>query len=143
MTRFNRIIQHYHRIGKKEATGGGRNSIVKVYRGILQRLISWYYHCDIPSTAEIDGVYFCHSGFGVVINPKTKIGEGTVIQHRVTIGEIGEGVPVIGKNCYIGAGAIIIGGITIGDNVKIGAGAVVVHDVPTGATVVGVAARVI
>lgn len=103
----------------------------------------WYYHCDIASTAEITGVFFCHSGFGVVINSKAKIGKGTVIQHRVTIGEIGDGVPVIGENCYIGAGAIIIGGITIGDNVKIGAGAVVIHDVLDGVTVVGVPAKVI
>lgn len=108
---------------------------------LLGRMIRWYYHCDIPYSAGIDGVYFCHKGFGVVINPKTQIGRGTVIQHRVTIGEIGEGVPTIGKNCYIGAGAIIIGCITIGDNVKIGAGAVVVKNVPDGCTAVGVPAK--
>ena len=77
----------------------------------------------------------------MVINPKSVIGEGTVIQHRVTIGEIGEGVPVIGNNCFIGAGSIIIGGIRVGNNVKVGAGAVVIKDVPDGATVVGVPAR--
>ena len=77
----------------------------------------------------------------MVINPKSVIGEGTVIPHRVTIGEIGEGVPVIGNNCFIGAGSIIIGGIRVGNNVKVGAGAVVIKDVPDGATVVGVPAR--
>lgn len=101
-----------------------------------------YYHCDIPYTANVKGVYFCHKGFGVVINPDAKIGSGTVIQHRVTIGCIDGKSPVIGKNCFIGAGAIVIGGITIGDNVKIGAGAVVVKDVPSGCTAVGVPAKI-
>lgn len=84
-----------------------------------------------------------HKGFGVVLNARSRIGEGTVIQHSVTVGLIGDGVPTIGKNCFIGAGAIIIGGITIGDNVKIGAGAVVNKDVPEGCTAVGVPAKVV
>lgn len=84
-----------------------------------------------------------HKGFGIVINPQAVIGEGTVIQHSVTIGHIGEGVPIIGRNCFIGAGAIIIGGITIGDNVKIGAGAVVNKDIPANCTAVGVPAKVV
>jgi acetyltransferase-like isoleucine patch superfamily enzyme len=48
----------------------------------------------------------------------------------------------IGKGCFIGAGATIIGGVTIGDNVIIGAGAVVTSDVPTGSFAAGVPARV-
>ena len=43
----------------------------------------------------------------------------------------------------IGAGAIVIGGITVGNNVIIGAGSVVVKDIPDNATVVGNPARVI
>lgn len=37
----------------------------------------------------------------------------------------------IGKNCWIGAGVIIVPGITIGDNVVIGAGSVVTKDIPS------------
>lgn len=48
----------------------------------------------------------------------------------------------IGRGCFIGAGASIIGGITIGDNVIVGAGAVVTSDVPEGSFVAGVPARV-
>ena len=36
----------------------------------------------------------------------------------------------IGKNCWIGAGAIILPGVQIGDNVVIGAGSVVTKDIP-------------
>lgn len=43
----------------------------------------------------------------------------------------------IGKNCWIGAGAIIVPGVTIGDNVVIGAGSVVTKDIPSGVVAVG------
>lgn len=36
----------------------------------------------------------------------------------------------IGRNCWIGAGAIILPGITIGDNTVVGAGSVVTKDLP-------------
>lgn len=38
----------------------------------------------------------------------------------------------IGKNCWIGAGVVIVPGVTIGDNVVIGAGSVVTKDIPSG-----------
>lgn len=43
----------------------------------------------------------------------------------------------IGKNCWIGAGAIILPGITIGDNVVIGAGSVVTKNIPSNVVAVG------
>ena len=43
----------------------------------------------------------------------------------------------IGKNCWIGAGVIILPGITIGDNVVIGAGSVVTKDLPSNVVAVG------
>lgn len=49
----------------------------------------------------------------------------------------------IGKGCWIGNGARIIGPLTIGNNAIVGAGAVVVRDVPEAAIVAGVPARVI
>ncbi len=43
----------------------------------------------------------------------------------------------IGKNCWLGAGVIIVPGITIGDNVVIGAGSVVTKDIPSNVVAVG------
>lgn len=43
----------------------------------------------------------------------------------------------IGKNCWIGAGAIILPGVTIGDNSVIGAGSVVTKDIPVNVVAVG------
>jgi maltose O-acetyltransferase len=52
------------------------------------------------------------------------------------------GKPVrIGRNVWIGGGAIILPGVTVGDDAIIGAGSVVTRDVPTGATVAGNPAR--
>jgi len=47
----------------------------------------------------------------------------------------------IGKNVWIGGGALILPGLTIGDNAIIGAGSVVTRDVAEGCTVVGSPAR--
>lgn len=43
----------------------------------------------------------------------------------------------IGENCWIGAGAIILPGVTIGDHVVIGAGSVVTKDIPSDVVAVG------
>jgi maltose O-acetyltransferase len=52
------------------------------------------------------------------------------------------GKPVrIGRNVWIGAGAIVLPGITVGDDAIIGAGSVVTRDVVSGATVMGSPAR--
>jgi maltose O-acetyltransferase len=54
------------------------------------------------------------------------------------------GIPVkIGRNVWIGGGAIILPGVTVGDDAIIGAGAVVTRDVPEGATVAGNPARIL
>ena len=52
-------------------------------------------------------------------------------------------IPVrIGRNCWIGAGAVIVPGVTIGDNTVIGAGSVVTKDIPSGVVAVGNPCRV-
>ncbi|WP_448789145.1 serine O-acetyltransferase [Bacteroides graminisolvens] len=140
MNRFNRLVQKQYSLFRLGPIG-------LIASQLLYRLIRWYYHCDIPYTLNIKGVYFCHKGFGIVINGNSKIGKGTYIQHGVTIGSRDDtnaiDAPIIGENCYIGAKATIIGCVTIGDNAKIGAGAVAVKDVPPGATAVGVPAKII
>jgi len=47
----------------------------------------------------------------------------------------------IGRNVWIGGGAIVVPGVTIGDDAIVGAGSVVTRNVPAGATVAGNPAR--
>lgn len=49
----------------------------------------------------------------------------------------------IGKNCWIGAGVVIVPGITIGDNSVIGAGSVVVKDIPDNVVAAGNPCRIL
>lgn len=85
------------------------------------------------------------------------VGDYTLIGPNVTIASAGHPIqpelrqkayqynmPVkIGKNCWIGAGVIIVPGITIGDNVVIGAGSVVTKDIPDNVIAVGNPCRVL
>ena len=48
----------------------------------------------------------------------------------------------IGKNCWLGAGVIVMPGITIGDNTVIGAGSIVTKDIPANVVAVGNPCRV-
>ncbi|WP_159993874.1 sugar O-acetyltransferase [Roseomonas sp. 18066] len=85
----------------------------------------------------------------VSIGDGTQIGAGVQIltadhprdpKLRAQMLELGRPVS-IGRNVWIGSGALILPGVTIGDDALIGAGAVVTRDVPAGATAVGNPAR--
>ncbi len=85
------------------------------------------------------------------------VGDYTMIGPNVTIASAGHPIlpelrekgyqynmPVhIGKNCWIGAGSVILPGITIGDNTVIGAGSVVTKDIPENVVAVGNPCRVL
>ena len=49
----------------------------------------------------------------------------------------------IGKNCWIGAGVVIVPGVSIGDNTVIGAGSIVTKDIPANSVAVGNPCRVL
>jgi maltose O-acetyltransferase len=85
----------------------------------------------------------------VSIGDLTQIGPGVQIlaadhprdaAQRKSLLEFGRPVR-IGANVWIGAGALIMPGVTIGDDAIIGAGSVVTRDVPAGLTVAGNPAR--
>jgi serine O-acetyltransferase len=114
---------------------------------ILHKFIRIIFACDVKYTAEIGrNVGFFHNGLGVVIHKNAKIGDGTCLYQNVTIGgngKVGEfnGTPIIGKNVFIGAGAVILGPVKIGNNAIIGANSVVLSDVEANTTVVGSPAK--
>ena len=49
----------------------------------------------------------------------------------------------IGRNCWLGAGVVVVPGVSIGDNTVIGAGSVVTKDIPANVVAVGNPCRVL
>lgn len=97
---------------------------------------------DIRENTFDEGVILYHNN--IIVNGHCKIGRDCKMHGQNIIGNNGKdsGVPIIGRNVDIGAGAIIIGDICIGDNTVIGAGAVVVNSFPEGnCTLIGVPAK--
>lgn len=82
-------------------------------------------------------------GDGTQIGPAVQIYTADHPRDRETrLSGLEFGKPVtIGRNVWIGGGAILLPGVTVGDDVVIGAGSVVTRDVAAGATVVGNPAR--
>ncbi len=101
----------------------------------------------VPYQAKIgDGTLIGYQGIGIVIHKESVIGRNCHISQNVTIGGGGGpdgGLPVIGDNVTVGAGAVILGNVHIGNNASIGANAVVLNDIPANAVAVGVPARVV
>lgn len=76
-----------------------------------------------------------HGLHGIYISRYAVIGKNCWIYQNVTVGEVRGKAPVIGDDCLIGAGAVLVGDITIGNRVRIGAGCVVRESIPDDATV--------
>lgn len=91
----------------------------------------------------------------IVANGGVSIGDNTIIASSVQITSSThdysirpyrshrvDAPVVIGRNVWIGAGAIVLSGVTIGDNAVVGAGSLVNADVPAECVVVGTPARI-
>jgi serine O-acetyltransferase len=118
---------------------------IPVLPKLLKLVIFLLYNSMIPPECEIGkGSYFGHRGIGVVLHPRTKVGERVLLGQGITLGgSLGEGPPTIGDDVWIGPGARILGNITVGRNSIIGANAVVTRDVPENSIVGGVPAKLL
>lgn len=88
------------------------------------------------------GLYIGHY-CGTIVSPHAIIGNNVNLSQFTTIGAVRGEAAVIGDNTYIGPSVCIVGRVNIGKNCTIGAGAVVTHDIPAGSTAAGVPAKVI
>ena len=102
---------------------------------------------------------YVYANFGATFVDDTHIyiGDYTMMGPNVVIATAGHPVdpdlrrqglqynlPVrIGSNCWLGAGVIVLPGVTIGDNTVVGAGSVVTKDLPSGVVAVGNPCRIL
>lgn len=98
----------------------------------------------ILGTVDMDG--------GVTLSPRghiilgaRRVGRGTSIGERVTIGQslVGGGLPEIGEKVAIGADSVIYGLLTIGDGAVLLPGTVLTRSIPGGVVVQGNPARLV
>ena len=113
------------------------------------------FHCDYGYNIRIGEAAFLNFNCILLDVAAITIGDGAQIGPAVQIYSadhprdpdqrrrgLESGRPVhIGRNVWIGGGAIVLPGVTVGDDAIIGAGAVVTRDVPAGMTVAGNPAR--
>ena len=103
------------------------------------------------------GIY-CNFNLTLVDDNDIYVGDYTMFAPNVTLATAGHPIlpslrgeyglqynlPIrIGKNCWLGAGTIVLPGITIGENTVIGAGSVVTKDIPSNVVAVGNPCRVL
>ena len=120
------------------------------------------YRCEIGDNTKIDAFVYIEEGVkigkNVKIRPFTFIPEGVIIEDDVFIGPgvifTNDKYPrvrgqwrllktVVKKGASIGAGAVILPGVTIGEYALVAAGSVVTKDVPPYAIVAGNPAKII
>ena len=102
---------------------------------------------------------FVYANYGLTLVDDTHIyvGDQTMFGPHVTLATAGHPIdpelrgrglqynmPIrIGRNCWLGAGVIVMPGVTIGDNSVIGAGSIVTKDIPSNVVAVGNPCRVL
>lgn len=114
----------------------------KVY-GVAKQAVQLLTGVDLDRNTQVgSGLHIIHPGM-ISIHPDAKLGERVGIMHGVTIGtNMGDGVPTIGNDVFIGCHASVLGNVKIGDGARIAANSLVISDVPAGAVAIGVPARV-
>ena len=138
MQRFNQNIERY-----KDSKFLRKINSLLVF--LLHKRIFRKFACDITPSCKLGNVVFRHPT-GIVIGGGAVLADGVIIHQNVTFGALRfdekekRGIPcqqIVGQDTIIGCGAKVLGDITIGKNCIIGANAVVTKDVPEGTTVVG------
>ena len=109
------------------------------------------YGIELPHTARIGRRLTVGHQHGITVHGNSVIGDDCLIRQGVTLGQdrptpgvLVENVPAptLGDRVEVGAGAMLVGGITVGDGVRIGPNAVVMTNVPAGAIVAAPPARI-
>jgi len=102
----------------------------------LAAVLHWggrhWYGCTLAPEARLHGGLILPHPQGIVIGPGAVVGPRAWIFQNVTLGGAPAqvGLPFVGADARIYAGAILTGPVRLGDNVMVGANAVVSGDIP-------------
>ena len=137
-----------HRFGNYRM--GVRPKLIRAPLSILYRVLFKLVECfagiSLPYTVQLGRRVRIWHHSGMILHARS-IGDEVQIRQNTTFGLANthkhREIPIIGDRVDIGCGVCILGAITVGDDAKIGANAVVLNDIPTGATAVGIPARVV
>ncbi|MCZ7498135.1 sugar O-acetyltransferase [Agrobacterium rhizogenes] len=113
------------------------------------------FHCAYGFNITLGKNVYLNAGCTILDSAKVTIGDGAMLgpavhiycaEHHLDPVSRAQGIEIakpvtIGRDVWIGGGAILLAGITIGDGAIVGAGSVVTRNVPPGVTVVGNPAR--
>jgi serine O-acetyltransferase len=102
---------------------------------------------EIHPGAQIGHRLFIDHGMGVVIGETSIVGDDVTLYQGVTLGgtgkEKGKRHPTLGNGVVVGTGAKVLGNIIVGDNCRVGAGSVVLRSIPENSTIVGVPGHIV
>lgn len=147
---------HAHNTCPPDARGAVGQELAALFATIGQdSMLEAPFHCAYGINLHIGKRVFFNAGCVVLDTAPVRIGDDTMFgpavqiycaQHSKDPKERAQGLEIalpvtIGRNVWVGGGAIIMPGVSIGENAIIGAGSVVTRDVEDGATVVGNPAR--
>ncbi|MFB9378523.1 acyltransferase [Kineococcus gynurae] len=117
-----------------------RHRVVDTYRFVYTKV--WGMDIDPTATFSLSATFDKTHPRGVHVGARSYVALKTIVLAHDMVRGIKPHTR-IGENCFIGAGSIILPGITIGDGSIVAAGSVVTKDVPAASIVAGSPARVI
>ena len=107
-----------------------RLPIRRLYRGL---------HGLVIDAGTIGPGLFVQHGTGTIVVARS-IGANFWVNQHVTVGHSRRGIPEIGDDVTVAAGAVVVGPVELGRGCTVGANAVITKDVSAGVTMVAASA---
>ena len=134
-----------------------KDILASIFKKFSSTHIEPPFHCDMGSNISFGEGGFLNCGVKILDIASVTFGDYVLIAPNVVIStathplDLAERVKpyacaepiVIGDNVWLGAGCIVVGGVTIGNRSVIGAGSIVTKNIPSDVVAVGNPCRVI
>jgi len=146
-----RLRKYEYIINRYKNKGGFINSLTYVIAKHRFASLRMKNNLFISPNVFGPGLQIVHHGY-YWIDEQSKIGSGCTLYPNLLFGNkyagnknntLSSPFIILGDNCSIGTGSVILGPVKIGDNVIIGAGSVVINDIPGNSIVAGNPAKVL